>query len=115
MPRAAERGTLRGMERGDRPPAVTEYLAECLWPGVTQAQLEAADARARGSAEATAGTREEIVYSGSLLMPEDEVVFFAFEGPSANAVQTVARHARIPFERIVESVRTAGTTERKDA
>jgi hypothetical protein len=102
------------MERGDTPPAVTEFLAECLWPGVTQAELDAADARARGSAKATAGTREEVVYSGSLLMPEDEVVFFAFGGPSARAVREVAVHAAIPFERIVESVRTAGTTEGKE-
>lgn len=105
----------RRMERRKTPPAVTEYLAECLWPGVTQAELDAVDARARGSAQATTGTREEVVYSGSLLMPEDEVVFFAFGGPSARAVRRVATSAGIPYERIVPSVRTAGQTERKDA
>lgn len=114
MRRAAFLAHARSMERGDTPPAVTEYLAECLWPGVTQDAVDAVDARARGSAQATAGTREEVVYSGSLLMPEDEVVFFAFGGPSAGAVRRVATSAGIPFERIVASVRTAGTTERKE-
>lgn len=103
------------MARGKTQPAVTEYLAECLWPGVTQAELDAVDVRARGTAKATVGTRDEVVYSGSVLMPEDEVVFFAFGGPSARAVRRVATSAGIPFERIVTSVRTAGTSEREEA
>ena len=101
------------METRKPPPAVTEYLAECLWPGVTQDAVDAVDARARRSAQATAGTGDEVVYSGSLLMPEDEVVFFAFDGSSTRAVRRIATSAGIPFERIVASVRTADTTERK--
>jgi hypothetical protein len=85
----------------------TEFLAECLWPGVTETELAVLDARAREAAEATAGTS----YLGSMLMPEDEVVFFLFSGPSADAVHAVAARAAIPFERIVESVRVAGPTE----
>jgi len=91
----------------------TEYLAECLWPGVTETELAALDARARESADATGGTSEEVRYLGSMLMPDDEVVFFVFGGPSATAVQAVAATAEIPFERIVESVRVAGPTERE--
>ena len=91
----------------------TEYLAECLWPGVTEAELAALDTRAREAADATAGTNEDVRFLGSMLMPEDEVVFFLFSGPSADAVQALAVTAEIPFERIVESVRVAGPTERE--
>ena len=84
--------------------AVTEYLAECLWPGVTEAQLADLDRRVRTSTQDT--ERASVHYLGTVLMPNDEVVFFVFSGPSANAVRVVAANAAIPFERIVASVRT---------
>lgn len=98
------------MKRG----RLTEYVAECLWPGVTEVDLAALDARARRGADATAGMSEEVRYVGSMLMPEDEVVFFVFSGPSPEAVQTVAATAEIPFERIIEFVRATGSTESEE-
>jgi hypothetical protein len=89
----------------------TEYLAECLWPGVTETELAVLDARAREATDATARTGKGVRYLGSMLMPEDEVVFFLFSGPSADAVEALAASAEIPFERIVESVRVAGSTQ----
>ena len=41
-----------------------------------------------------------------MLMPDDEVVFFVFTGPSAHAVRVVAARAELPFERIVRSLHT---------
>ncbi len=99
------------MELGETAPGDTEYLAECLWPGVTDADLTDLDARAR--VETTVGD-EDVRYLGSMLMPEDEVVFFVFEGPSGDVVRTVAARAGIPFERIVESVRVTATTETRN-
>ena len=110
MRRRSRRRTLDAVEKGRR----TEYLAECLWPGVTETERAALDMRARESADETAGASEEVRYLGSMLMPEDEVVFFVFSGPSAEAVQAVAASAEIPFERIVESVRVAGSTESEE-
>jgi len=81
----------------------TEYVAECFWPGVTEADLSALDARARAS------TSAEVHYLSSVLMPNDEVVFCFFDGPSAEAVRAVAERAEIPFERIVESVRASAS------
>jgi hypothetical protein len=98
----AGRGKLRRVEDD------TEYVAECLWPGVTEADLAELDARAR------AATSEDVSYLGSLLMPADEVVFCFFQGPSAQAVETAAGRAGIPFERILESVRAPGPTRRGD-
>jgi hypothetical protein len=79
---------------------MTEYMAECLWPGVSDADLAAVDERARSSAEASAG---RVRYLGSRLVPLDEVVFCFFSGPSPEAVRAVAERAAIPFERILES------------
>lgn len=89
----------------------TEYLAECLWPGVTEAEFAALDLRVREIAGGATGTDTDIRYLGSMLMPGDEVVFVLFSGPSATAVQALAARAEIPFERIVESVCVAGPTE----
>ncbi len=97
------------MVRDHAAAATKEYLAECLWPGVTEDALAEADERARESARTAS-----VDYLGSMLMPEDEVVFFVFRGPSAGAVRTVAASAQIPFERIVESVRRpARASERR--
>ena len=77
-----------------------EYVAECFWSGVTEADLAELDARAN----AIAGEGDEVRYRGSTLVPSDEVVFCFFQGPSAEAVQAVAERAAIPFERILASV-----------
>ncbi len=79
------------------------YVAECFWPGVTQTELRALDGRASHSARRTSGTEQAVHYVGSMLMPEDEVVFCFFEGPSAEAIATAARSAQIPYARIVGS------------
>ena len=77
-----------------------EYVAECFWSGVTEADLAQLDSRAHASAD-EGGVR----YLGSMLMPEDEVVFCFFDGATHEAVEGVATRAQIPFERIVESIR----------
>jgi hypothetical protein len=79
-----------------------EYLAECLWPGVTAADVADLDQRAR----AVAGRSPSVRYLGSLRVPVDEVVFCFFEAASVDDVREAAGEARIPFERIVESVRS---------
>jgi Protein of unknown function (DUF4242) len=79
------------------------YVAECFWPGVTRAELEALDGRAAYFARRTSGTEQPVRYIGSMLMPEDEVVFCFFEGRSAGAIASAARGAQIPFARIVAS------------
>jgi hypothetical protein len=80
------------------------FVAECFWPGVREADIEAADARARQSAEALDREGQAVRYLGSFLFPSDEVVFFEFDAVSADAVRRVSERAAIPFERIVESV-----------
>jgi hypothetical protein len=43
-------------------------------------------------------------YIDSIYVPDDETCFHVFEGPSAAAVQEAARHAALPFQRVVEAV-----------
>jgi hypothetical protein len=73
------------------------YLVECYWPGV--AETEVADALARAAGEARAHCLE------SILVPEDEIVFCLFEGPSADEVLAAALRSGLPPERVTESIR----------
>jgi Protein of unknown function (DUF4242) len=82
---------------------MASYVAECFWPGVTPAELESLDDRASLSAGRTSGSPQPVRYIGSMLMPEDEVVFCFFEGPSAEAIAGAAQGAQIPFARILVS------------
>ncbi len=89
-------------------------VAECFWPGVTEADVEALDARVAASAGELRSTGHAVEYLGSILLREDEVVLCQFEG-TADAVREVARRAGIPFERLLGSARSrwpvpSGTT-----
>jgi hypothetical protein len=81
---------------------VAEYIAECFWPGVQEADLVALDDRVARSAAELAHDADMVRYLGSLLLREDEVVLCRFEG-SEPAVRRIAEGAGIPFERILEA------------
>ena len=80
---------------------MTEYIAECFWPGVSEHDLRGLDERAEASATALAATGYRVRYLGSLLLRDDEVVLCQFEG-APSAVRQAAEQAHIPFERILE-------------
>lgn len=73
------------------------YLAECLWPSVTRPQVSSVARRAQAASDGS------VRYLGSILMPEDEVVFFQFAATSADEVARVCREIRLPFDRILAS------------
>jgi hypothetical protein len=87
----------------DGPPI--EYLAECFWPGVQEADLRLLDQRSAAAAAELARSGEPIRYLGSMLLRIDEVVLCLFEGPE-HAVRAAAERAQIPFERILETARS---------
>jgi hypothetical protein len=80
------------------------YIAECFWPGVTDELVEDAGLRASRAVAELRSEGKPISYVGSILVPEDEVVFFQFEGPSADIVREASGRAELPIERVVESV-----------
>jgi hypothetical protein len=82
----------------------TISLAECIWPGVSDESVRALDGRLREELASAAGGT--VVYIGSVLMPEDEVLFCLFAGP-VEEVRSLALRAGVPMERIVPC-RTVG-------
>jgi hypothetical protein len=76
------------------------FIAECFWPGLQRDAVNELAERIRG----TAAERADVELTGTLLLPADEVVFFLFDGESAGAVRDACVQARVPFERVVESV-----------
>ena len=89
-----------------------EYLAECFWPGVRDADLQLLDDRVQSAVAGLSRSGEQIRYLGSLLMCADEVVLCLFEG-AEQTVREVAERAQVPFERILEAVRSPGVPEPK--
>ena len=90
------------------------YLVECFWPGVKQDAVEAADARARARAAALRLDGSSIRFLGSLLVPDDEVVFFQFAAASSEEVVRVSAEAELPFDRLTPSMRLEPTAGRSD-
>jgi hypothetical protein len=80
-------------------------MAECFWPDVREAAVQQAAERIRLSAAELRGAGTVVELTGTILVPGDEVVFYLFTG-SAEAVREACERAQIPFERIVESVRS---------
>jgi len=76
------------------------FVAECFWPDLQRDAVHELAERVRGTAAALAGVR----LTGTLLLPADEVVFFLFDGDSEDAVRDACVQARVPFERVLESV-----------
>lgn len=76
------------------------FLAECFWPDVSDADLEALDLRVAAATAELNRQRLSVRYLGSFLLREDEVVFCQFEG-TAESVRQAAEQAQIPFERIL--------------
>jgi hypothetical protein len=85
------------------------FIAECFWPGVDDAEVEALDGRALAAAGELAATGEPVRYLGAILVRDDEVVLCQFEGTAA-AVRRAADLAEIPFERILETTRSPWRT-----
>ncbi|HKV68471.1 MAG TPA: hypothetical protein VJN72_10310 [Gaiellales bacterium] len=83
----------------------TEFVAECLWPDVHEADLRALDARVGAES-----TRASVRYLGSLLMRQDEVVLCLFRGAEED-VRRVVEAARIPCDRLLEAACSPWPTE----
>jgi hypothetical protein len=78
----------------------SSFIAECFWPDVSEADLDALDRRVTEAA-----AELDVRYLGSILLREDEVVLCQFDGP-ADSVRAVAERARVPFERILHAIST---------
>jgi len=80
-------------------------MAECFWPGVTARQLAGVGARARRAADEINSDGVVARYTGSILVPADEIALCFFDAASIDAASDLSRRAAIPFERILQIVR----------
>ena len=90
-----------------RDPADGEFLVECFWPGVSIADVDELDRRAREVTRRSRRRGVAVRYLGSLLMPDDEVVLFEFQAGSAEIVAHTSVQAGLPFQRVVPAMRPA--------
>lgn len=96
------------MIRTDRPQRATEddFVVECVWPGVSVADVLDLDRRARWIARVLRGRGIPVRFLGSVLVPGDEVALFEFRAGSCEVVADASTRAGIPFQRIVRAVRS---------
>jgi hypothetical protein len=70
------------------------FVAECYWPDVRKDEVRTLDQRIAASLS------DDVRYLGSVLICEDEVVLFHFEG-AAGAIRRVAARAGVRYERLL--------------
>jgi hypothetical protein len=80
------------------------YVAKCCWPGVTEREVERAAADAAHEAEQASRAGHAIRYIGAIVFPHNELVLCIFECSSRRIVMRTTERARIPCERLVESI-----------
>jgi hypothetical protein len=77
------------------------YTAKCYWPGINPVDFNrVASTRL---ARHTSGLGR-IVYRGAILFPEDDLVLCLFDASSRAEVTEAAERARVPCERVIDSV-----------
>ena len=89
------------MATGDR---TRSYLVECYWPGVNEQEFSAAVERAQMAACDLRRNGADVNVLGSILVPQDETVFWLFDGAEQD-VRTASEQAGVPFERVLEALR----------
>jgi hypothetical protein len=86
--------------------ATSTYIAECFWPDLRDDDVERRGDRLRAAAAELSLNGGNVELTGSIVLPEDEVVFYLFQAPSAELVRLACDRARLRFERVIESVRS---------
>lgn len=84
------------------------YVAECFWPDVRDEDIRALDERILAS------LADGVLYLGSILIRDDEVVLCQFNG-SADAIRAVAELARVPYERLLSTAQAHPNGRSTDA
>jgi hypothetical protein len=80
---------------------VAKYLVESYMPRAGADAVSDAASRARLAAEELSRAGTPVRYLRSIFIPEDEICFFLFDGPSQRAIGEASRRAAIDFERVL--------------
>jgi hypothetical protein len=84
------------------------YMVECFWPDVRRETVDEASRRIRESAADLTRAGTEVALTGAILVPDDDVVFYLFNG-SADAVRQACQRGEIDFARVVHAVELDAT------
>ena len=86
---------------------MNSYLVERYLPGLSEADVRAALARAQAACEELRATGLQIRYLGSMFLPLEEACFCRFDSESADAITAVNQRARFALTRITAGVAIA--------
>lgn len=89
-------------------PAISTYLVEHYWPGVTRGDFEAAAERVRAAAAELEREGRRVRYLHSTFVPDDEAAFCVFEAESQKEVGEVYARASVVYERLLPAVEMRG-------
>ena len=101
-------------EHGSPTESDPTFLVERYWPGVDESLLRDALPRLDLAALEMAEEGMPVSHVGSLLVPEDQVVFSVIRAPSEEQVREVNDRAHLPVDRI-STVRSHGFEPPSDA
>jgi hypothetical protein len=96
------------VDRPIEPAAVSTFLVERYWPGVDLDALRAALPRLEAAAAAMNASGTAVGHVGSILMPEDEVVFSLIAADDLQAVSELNERAGLPADRIARAIAFLG-------
>jgi hypothetical protein len=85
-------------------PAVTTYVVEHYWPGITADAFRSAVKQVRATARAMARGGAPIRYLHSTLVPADEAAFCVFNATSSELIEHLYTRAGVRFDRIVAAL-----------
>jgi hypothetical protein len=83
------------------------YVVECYWPGVSEDKLGVTVERLQAATEALCRSGGDVRFVSAILVPADETVLYLLDGHPA-CVRKASEQASIPFERVLECLRTDG-------
>jgi hypothetical protein len=92
---------------------VPSYLVETYLARGRAGERAARERRARSAAEELTKGTSRVRFDRSIYVPEDEICFFVFDGPSSRDVALVAQRAELEPTRVVEALSSRKEERRK--
>jgi hypothetical protein len=86
---------------------VARFLVERYWPGVNESAAAAALERVDATAAALAAEGTDVRCVHTTFVPAEESVLWIFEAATAADIERCAADARVPTDRVTESIEIA--------
>jgi hypothetical protein len=89
------------------------YLVETFLPRGGAGERTARERRAQSAAEELTRNGTRVRFDHTIHVPEDEICFFVFDGPSSTDVALAAQLAELGPLRVVEAISSTTKSEEK--